>query len=102
MTETSTIPMKVRTGSADANGMLVLLEGKLIAILVELTDPIHGQACGRWALENTFGLFNISAPETFANIEQALDWVTRAAVGKQWRVLENRRPRPSGKIDRAS
>lgn len=89
MSATSTIPLKIRTGSADANGLLMLLDGQLIAILVELTDQIHGQACGRWALETTFGLFNISAPETFANIDQAWDWVTRAASGRQWQVLEN-------------
>ncbi len=89
MPGTSTIPLKVRTGSADANGLLMMLDDELIAILVELTDKIHGQACGRWALENTFGLFSISAPETFANIEQAWDWVTRAASGKQWPVLQS-------------
>ena len=101
MTETSTIAMKVRTGSADANGMLLILDGQLIAILVELTDEIHGQACGRWGLENSFGLFNISAPETFASIAQALDWVTRAASGKQWRVLENETPKSSIETDKS-
>lgn len=67
----------------------MLLDGYLIAILVELTDAIHDQARGRWALENTFGLFNVSAPETFADIDQAWDWMTRAASGKQWRVLNS-------------
>jgi len=79
--------MQVRTGSADSNGVLMLLDGELIAILVELSDEIHGDARGRWALENTFGLFNPSAPETFADIEQAWDWVTRAASGKHWPLI---------------
>lgn len=81
--------MKVRTGSGDDNGVLMLLDDHLIAILVELRDDIHGEACGRWALENTFGLFSISAPETFASIEQAWDWIGRAAEGKKWLVVED-------------
>jgi len=85
---TSTMPLQVRTGSADHNGVLMLLDDQLIAILVELTDGVHGQASGRWALENTFGLFNISTPETFASIEQAWDWLTRAADGGKWRLVE--------------
>lgn len=88
MPRTSSVAMQVRTGSADSNGVLMLLDDQLIAILVELTDEGHGEACGRWALENTFGLFNISAPETFANVEQAWDWVKRAAGGKRWPVLD--------------
>lgn len=89
MPGTSSVAMKVRTGSADDNGMLMLLDDHLIAILVELSDDIHGEARGRWALEQTFGLFNISAPETFASIEQAWDWIGRAAQGRKWQVLEN-------------
>lgn len=84
---TSTIALKVRTGSADANGVLMLVDDHLVAILVELVDEVHDQARGRWALEHTFGLFNISAPETFADVDQAWDWVLRAANGKQWRVV---------------
>jgi len=81
--------MQVRTGSADSNGVLMLLDDQLIAILVELSDEMHGEACGRWALENTFGLFNPSAPETFVSIEQAWDWLKRAAGGKPWLVMES-------------
>ena len=88
---TSTIAIKVRTGSADENGLLMLLHDKLIAILVELSDEIHADKCGRWALESTFGLFDIRAPETFESIDQAWDWVMRAANGTQWPVIENPR-----------
>ena len=76
--------MQVRTGSGDSNGILMIFNDELIALLVELSDEIHGEARGRWSLENTFGLFNLSAPETFADIKQAQDWVVRAASGKQW------------------
>ena len=79
--------LKVRTGSADANGMLMLVDDHLVAILVELTDEIHEGARGRWALEQTFGLFNASAPETFADVDQAWDWVNRTVNGTRWRVL---------------
>ena len=97
MTKTSTMSLKVRTGSADENGLLMMLDGKLIAILVELSDEIHGEQRGRWALENTYGLFDIRAPETFASAEQAWDWVIRAATGTHWPVVGNpRRLRTSG------
>lgn len=88
MPRTSTITMQVRTGSADNNGVLMLLDDQLIALLIELTDDVHGPARGRWALESTFGLFNISTPETFANIEQAWDWLTRAADGGKWPLVQ--------------
>lgn len=89
MSQASTIPVQVRTGSADKNGMLMLLDDQLIVVLVELSDKIHGEACGRWALESTFGLFNPSAPETFASIDQAWDWIRRAAGGERWLVVES-------------
>lgn len=82
--------MQVRTGSADSNGVLMLLDDQLIAILVELKDEIHDEARGRWALENTFGLFQISAPESFVSIDQAWDWVIRAADGSRWQVLNSK------------
>lgn len=86
---TATTALQVRTGSADSNGMLMFLDDHLIAVLVELTDEIHGDARGRWALENTFGLFNLSAPETFASIEQAWDWLGRAARGTRWAMVDS-------------
>lgn len=67
--------------------MLLLLDDELIAILVELSDAIHADARGRWALESTFGLFTDHAPETFANVEQAWDWVNRSVSGKQWSIV---------------
>lgn len=81
--------LKVRTGSADENGMLMVLDDELVAILVELSDEIHGETRGRWALEQTFGLFSVSAPETFAGVDQAWDWVIRATDGTRWPVVEN-------------
>lgn len=87
MSQTSTIALQVRTGSGDSNGMLMLMDNQLIAVLVELTDDIHGDARGRWALESTFDLFNPSAPETFVDIDQAWDWIQRAAGGKQWSLV---------------
>ena len=93
---TNNLAMQIRTGSADSNGMLMLLDDQLIAILVELADEIHGDACGRWALETSFGLFSSFAPETFVSLDQAWDWLLRAADGTQWRVLENTRAQPTG------
>lgn len=75
-------------GRADRNGMLMLLGDQLIAILVELTDEMHGDARGRWALESRFDLLGGSAPEAFGSLEQAWDWVLRTAEGAQWQVVE--------------
>lgn len=87
MPTTATIDIKVRTGSADENGVLMVFDNQLIAILIELSDEVHGETRGRWALEHTFGLFSISAPETFVSVEQAWDWIIRAANGTHWPVV---------------
>ncbi len=88
MSDTSTIRLNIRTGTDDRNGLLMLLDGELVAILIELSDAVHEEACGRWALEMSFGLDDGRAPETFVSIEQAWDWVNRVAHGRQWRVVE--------------
>ena len=92
MPDTSTISLQIRTGSADNNGLLMLLDGQLVAILIELAEPIHEGARGRWSLETFFGDVSRRAPETFAGIEQAWDWILRALHGEPWRVVESRRP----------
>ncbi len=89
--DTSTIRLNIRTGTDDRNGLLMLLDGELVAILIELGDAVHEEACGRWALEMSFGIDDDRSPETFASIEQAWDWVNRMASGEHWPVVNGSR-----------
>ena len=81
--------IQIRTGCDDRNGMLMLLDDQLIAVLVELSDEIHGDARGRWALEARFDLLG-SAPETFASLDQARDWILRTVDGTHWLTVASR------------
>ena len=48
-------PIRVRTGSKDKEGRLVLADGELVAVLVRLDDEMHGSDRGKWFLEVMFG-----------------------------------------------
>ena len=39
-------PVRVATGSGDEDGRLVLADGMLVAVLVRLEDPAHGELVG--------------------------------------------------------
>jgi hypothetical protein len=67
--------MRIRTGSADNNALMLLEQGELVAILVELADESHGDARGQWAIEAVFGLGPSRRPHTFASASDAASWV---------------------------
>ena len=67
--------IKVATGSVDEEGRLVLLQGKLIAVLVRLDDPTHGGALGQWSLEAGFNGVDSVEPPLFANLHDAERWI---------------------------
>ncbi|GLK80041.1 hypothetical protein [Methylopila turkensis] len=71
------LPVKVETGSADEEGRLVLLNGKLIAVLVRLDDPDHGPVVGQWSLEAGFNGVDSTKPPLFANLAAAERWLGR-------------------------
>ncbi|MCJ2012213.1 hypothetical protein [Methylobacterium sp. J-076] len=67
-------PIAVDTGSPDCEGMLVLANGLLVAVLVRLAMPDHTQR-GSWFLEAGLGhLAGVRAP-MFDTLEDATRWV---------------------------
>jgi hypothetical protein len=71
-------PIAVATGSADREGALVLLEGRLLAVLVRLSDQ-HGTVSGRWFLEHGFGRFDQPVYKVFPDLNAAREWFAQSA-----------------------
>jgi hypothetical protein len=69
-------PVRVATGGPDEEGCLVFSEGRLIAVLVRLSEE-HGERSGEWFFEAGFGRLDGPAHPTFAAIEDAQDWIER-------------------------
>ena len=67
--------VKVATGSDDEDGRLVLVQGRLVAVLVRLDDATHGPARGQWSLEAGFNGVDSVKPPLFANLEAAERWI---------------------------
>jgi hypothetical protein len=67
-------PTRVATGS-DEEGLLVYAQGRLVAVLVHLSDD-NEVAPGDWYLEAGFGS-RLDGPHhpTFASLEAAQDWI---------------------------
>ena len=55
-------PVQVAAGGNDTEGHLVLCDGFLVAA---------------WFLEAGFGRLDIRCPPTFADLDEAQDWITR-------------------------
>ncbi len=68
-------PIQVHTGSSDEEGRLVLVEGRLVAVLVRLTDRAHDVLVGTWFLEAGFGPCAATSPPVFQTLDAAQDWV---------------------------
>ncbi|MGI8610669.1 MAG: hypothetical protein ACR2KH_00100 [Sphingomicrobium sp.] len=77
VSRTSAYKIHVRTDSADSNALLLLDGGQLVAILVELADDCHGDACGHWIIETTFGLNDGRRPGSFACAADAANWISQ-------------------------
>ena len=68
-------PARIATGSDEA-GVLVLAEGRIVAILVRLDAPFHGDAQGRWFLEVGFGRC-AGTPAPFERLSDGLLWIAQ-------------------------
>lgn len=69
-------PISVDTASPDQAGMLVMANGKLVAVLVRLDAPEHKRR-GTWYMEVGLGrLANVRTP-TFDTLEDATYWIRR-------------------------
>jgi hypothetical protein len=67
-------PVRVATGGPDEEGCLVFAEGRLVAVLVRLSDE-HGERAGHWFFEVGFGRLDGPAHPSFAAIEDAQEWL---------------------------
>jgi hypothetical protein len=74
---TSAYKIRIRTDSADNNALILLDDGELVAILVELADESHGDACGQWIIESTFGLNPGGRPGPFGSADEAANWISQ-------------------------
>jgi hypothetical protein len=68
-------PMRVATGF-DEEGMLVLDEERLVAVLVRLSDE-NEVAPGQWYLEAGFGRLDSGSHPLFSNLDVAKDWIAQ-------------------------
>jgi hypothetical protein len=73
----------VNTGSLDEEGRLVLVNGKLVAVLVRLSDE-HPQPelHGAWFIEAIFGLIS-GKGSVFPTYEEAEAWVCQRFEDKE-------------------
>lgn len=69
-------PIAVDTGSLDREGMLVMANGMLVAVLVQLTAPEHENR-GCWFLEAGLGPLRDLRPSAFGTLEDATRWLRR-------------------------
>jgi len=70
-------PVPVHTGSGDEDAQLVLADGRLVAVLVRLADPMHGSLVGRWFLEAGFGPCAAGMGSVFDSLDSAQLWILR-------------------------
>lgn len=68
-------PISIDTGSPDEDGLLVLAEGRLVAVLVRLSDDHEGTYEGAWFLEVGFGKVDGNAHPVFATLDDAEAWI---------------------------
>jgi hypothetical protein len=73
--EVSLEAVLVDTGSEDNDGRLVLVDGRLVAVLVRLNLEDHGLLRGAWYLECGFGACATGEAAYFVSLEEAADWV---------------------------
>ncbi|MCJ2009309.1 hypothetical protein [Methylobacterium sp. J-092] len=69
-------PIAVDTGSDDRDGMLVMANGMLVAVLVQLAMTDHEEA-GDWFVEVALGRLGAHRTLTFGNLDDATRWIRR-------------------------
>ncbi|MDR7039289.1 MULTISPECIES: hypothetical protein [Methylobacterium] len=78
MVEITLQPVQIGTLTADTDGRLVFADGKLVAVLVRLSEELHsadGNA-GQWCVEAGFGACEVGMLAVrFDSLEAARSWV---------------------------
>ncbi|MCE4226982.1 hypothetical protein HCU64_24915 [Methylobacterium sp. C25] len=67
-------PIAVDTDSSDREGMLVIANGMLVAVLVQLNDPEETRP-GSWFMEAGFGRLRDMRLQPFDTLDDATRWV---------------------------
>lgn len=67
-------PVPIATGSGDTEGQLVFANGFLVAVLVRLSED-HGDDVDKWFLEAGFGRVDDQSGSTFADLDEAQEWI---------------------------
>jgi hypothetical protein len=68
-----------RLAADDADGLLVLSDARLVAVLVRLSQ-IHEDAAGQWFLEAGFGQLDRHKHAVFPDLETAKNWIAERMV----------------------
>ncbi len=83
MARTSAYKARINTNSADTNAVILLADGGLVGVLVELSDECHGADHGKWVIEAAFGIDEARVPASFASASDAANWLsTHVACGR--------------------
>jgi hypothetical protein len=77
MLRSSAYKLRIRTDSADSEGILLLADGELVAILIKLADESHEQDRGKWVIETLFGINPLNPPALFDTADHAAAWVSQ-------------------------
>lgn len=56
---------------------MLLDDGELVAILIELADECHGDDRGQWIIESTFGVTESRRAGKFGSADEAADWISQ-------------------------
>ncbi len=87
--------IQIRTGSSDAEGRLLLVEGQLAAVLVRLDEPEHGSLRGQWFVEAGFerraALLDAAADQVLERAGADPDRPVVRALRGTWAALTLRR-----------
>jgi len=57
----------------DHDGRLILIDGRLVAVMVKLSE-LHEHLAGRWYLETGYGVLKNEQPN-FLDLDSAIEWI---------------------------
>ncbi len=76
MSRTSAYIVRINTLSADSNAVILLADGAMVGVLVELSDEGHGPDQGKWAIEAAFPIEAERVPSMFVSAVEAAEWIS--------------------------
>jgi hypothetical protein len=72
-------PVRVATGADDEEGRLVFAGGRLVAVLVRLSEQ-HEELAGRWFFEAGFGRLDGPLHPAFRDLPEAEAWIAERLI----------------------